>query len=148
MTDKIAQNACCNYPSGKDVCYSVYHSCANVIINGTQTVESYIHQNALPKGPYTQESAIWINSTNTWILNPNSYTPYNQTLKCPGYSNNTSSSATSAPSSTIFMAICLILVYIKICFNKFWNQFHLYIDVSPKSSSFTIGYWNFFFIWK
>jgi hypothetical protein len=43
MTDKIKAGACCSYPSDSAYkCFSVYHSCANVRINGTGT--------ALPPG--------------------------------------------------------------------------------------------------
>lgn len=36
MTDKIKDGSCCSYPSDSAYkCFSVYHSCANVRINGT-----------------------------------------------------------------------------------------------------------------
>jgi hypothetical protein len=36
MTDKITGGTCCEYPSSNSqtMCFSVYHSCANVVITG------------------------------------------------------------------------------------------------------------------
>lgn len=61
MTDKITYGTCCSYPTegGDPYCFSVYHSCANIRILGTQDPATYIanHQNP-PGGPYMRESAV------------------------------------------------------------------------------------------
>ena len=45
MTDK--ESSACNYPSsrGSPVCSSVYHSCADISINGSMTSTSWAHTN-------------------------------------------------------------------------------------------------------
>jgi hypothetical protein len=70
MTDKIGLGNQCTYPYGvvSNVCFSAYHSCSDVIINGTgdintfQSTYVYIPPagfNSRPTGNYTQESAAW-----------------------------------------------------------------------------------------
>lgn len=60
MTDKISMGDCCTYPNGDDECKSVYHSCANIKITGTQDPATYAANNKYsgPQGPYTQESVV------------------------------------------------------------------------------------------
>jgi len=72
MTDKIASGACCAYPAAigsTAVCDSVYHSCANVIITGTQKpadfAASYTYSG--PCGPYTQQSGVRIVHVKSWF---------------------------------------------------------------------------------
>jgi len=61
MTDKISQGTCCSYPVKKDVdlCLSVYHSCANLIITGTQDPMTYQHQNVQTSPIYRRETTVW-----------------------------------------------------------------------------------------
>jgi len=78
MTDKIPSGSCCTYPGGSDECFSVYHSCANIIITGANPPSQFSHSNAGPTGPYTQESGTWTYNGSTWWLTK--YTPYNPNL--------------------------------------------------------------------
>jgi hypothetical protein len=67
MTDKIQSGTCCPYPQGEDPCFSVYHSCANIVITGSQSVDSYAaayKYNGI-SGPYTQESIVRISECKT-----------------------------------------------------------------------------------
>lgn len=65
MTDKITAGTCCSYPTATTastipLCDSVYHSCANVIIQGKQKpadfAATYVYTG--PCGPYTQQSGV------------------------------------------------------------------------------------------
>lgn len=61
MTDKIPRGQCCNYPENKPLyCFSVYHSCANIVIKGSIPVWEYIRNYKYrgPCGPYTQQSGV------------------------------------------------------------------------------------------
>src|SRR5690554_7527570 len=65
MTDKIGAGACCSYPKASDIeksrCFSVYHSCANIVITGTQNPAEYLRQHENPPTyPYRRENTQWI----------------------------------------------------------------------------------------
>lgn len=70
MTDKIRSKACCSYPIDSFYkCFSVYHSCANVKINGTGS--------ALPAGlpkPQTQFFTKGEGSSTAYVENKSSKT--------------------------------------------------------------------------
>jgi hypothetical protein len=60
MTDKIADGTCCTYPGGTPSCNSVYHSCANIAISGSQDpaqfAESYNYTGL--SGPYAKGEGV------------------------------------------------------------------------------------------
>jgi len=68
MTDKIPIGDSCTYPTGANVCNSVYHSCANVIILGTINPPQWDYVYNPPPNwnypplhsPYTQETGTWV----------------------------------------------------------------------------------------
>jgi len=69
MTDKIPIGDSCTYPLGPNMCRSVYHSCANVIITGTISPPNWDYeynpppnwgQFPPPFSPYTQEVGVWV----------------------------------------------------------------------------------------
>eukprot|EP01129_Flabellula_baltica_P014817 TRINITY_DN7212_c0_g1_i1.p1 TRINITY_DN7212_c0_g1~~TRINITY_DN7212_c0_g1_i1.p1 ORF type:complete len:287 (+),score=47.11 TRINITY_DN7212_c0_g1_i1:31-861(+) len=89
MTDKNEDGSCCEYPEGGDGCVnSLYVSCANIRINGTQDVtewaNSYHYMGVC--GPYASEVGTWdpyelggkYNSSGTTLIFPN----------CAGYQRN------------------------------------------------------------
>ena len=136
MTDKIGLEECCNYYEGQDRCQSVYHSCADISINGSIPVKKYVHSNPPPQGPYTQESAEWTQVGNSWFLLKH-YTPYNHTAKCPGYPlyNSSTHAPTPPPQRSmgsvvgikflvlaiifaIGIIICLVILFINKRCNK------------------------------
>lgn len=59
MTDKIPSGSSCSYPTGTNVCFSVYHSCANVKITGSTPIDQWNYNYTGPTGPYTQQSGSW-----------------------------------------------------------------------------------------
>ncbi|EFC38007.1 predicted protein [Naegleria gruberi] len=78
MTDK--QSGCCSYPTTKtgnsELCGSVYHSCANIQINGTVELSNFKYNYTGPCGDYTQESSSWTKqSDDSWKLD-NMYTGF------------------------------------------------------------------------
>jgi len=100
MTDKLPQQkgTCCTYPNppkGKEIatgtilCFSVYHTCANVIITGKTPVDQYVHKYVGPCGPYGMKQATqWTELSNgDWhLVNPNYIPNINNT--CPGWDRN------------------------------------------------------------
>lgn len=73
MTDKITSGTCCSYPTtttttltGNPQCFSVYHSCANIVITGSKSIQEFMssggggggYNYTGPCGDYTQESAV------------------------------------------------------------------------------------------
>jgi hypothetical protein len=75
MTDKIAAGSCCRYPSGGVACNSVYHTCANIRINGTRT-SLPASNNTLPN-IWTQEGNIWTkNGTQNVYMFDRPYTSF------------------------------------------------------------------------
>jgi len=109
MTDKIGSGNCCPYPLApeSEMCFSVYHSCADIKISGSGDANNYVHTNPGPTGQYTQESAIWTQRSGSWYLD--SYVPYN-TSTCPPYIPTdppacTSSSSTTLPSLMLFILL-------------------------------------------
>jgi len=66
MTDKITKGTYCTDPNGSNPCLSVYHSCGNIVITGTQsmdavkcTPQSDWPNAKFPANNYTQESGTW-----------------------------------------------------------------------------------------
>eukprot|EP00179_Madagascaria_erythrocladioides_P002095 CAMPEP_0198315976 /NCGR_PEP_ID=MMETSP1450-20131203/6037_1 /TAXON_ID=753684 ORGANISM="Madagascaria erythrocladiodes, Strain CCMP3234" /NCGR_SAMPLE_ID=MMETSP1450 /ASSEMBLY_ACC=CAM_ASM_001115 /LENGTH=247 /DNA_ID=CAMNT_0044019105 /DNA_START=130 /DNA_END=870 /DNA_ORIENTATION=- len=65
MTDKIDDGTCCSYPTDSAYkCFSVYHTCANIKINGTAA--------ALPAAPVSDAAltTVWTKgegSTTAWV---------------------------------------------------------------------------------
>jgi hypothetical protein len=43
MVDKIPVNTSCPYPFGNKICFSVYHSCADIVITGKNSVDSFVN---------------------------------------------------------------------------------------------------------
>ncbi|KAG2374762.1 hypothetical protein C9374_010506 [Naegleria lovaniensis] len=75
MTDKITSGTCCSYPTASGSspqCFSVYHSCANIVITGTKSVQQFMssgYNYTGPCGDYTQEAATWTRqSDESWKL--------------------------------------------------------------------------------
>jgi len=92
MTDKLVTRGleCCSYPNsvvpGDTVCFSVYHSCANVDIRGKIPVIDYHHEYKGPCGPYNLNRATWNYLPNipTWIIADPNYAP-NLQNNCTGW---------------------------------------------------------------
>jgi len=83
MTDKIGDASCCPYPTGDGACFSVYHSCANVVIYGKDDPSKYRNTYTGPCGPYTQEHAEWVVDGDTNRLPPSS--PVFRAVNCTGF---------------------------------------------------------------
>jgi len=78
MTDKLRPTgSCCTYPNKTELCPSVYHSCANVQINGKTPIPQFSYTYKGPCGPYTQISATYLqNATSlSWYLEDPNYAP-------------------------------------------------------------------------
>jgi hypothetical protein len=103
MTDKITGGTCCPYPQGTGKCFSVYHSCANIVITGKTPTSQYTHQYTGPTGPYTQESSQWTyNSTKkTWEIGS-----YNVNTGC---ATPTPSKPSGNGSTSNFLSFVLLL---------------------------------------
>eukprot|EP01080_Neovahlkampfia_damariscottae_P003030 gene3030-5040_t len=109
MTDKIPKGSCCPYPTGTDKCFSVYHSCSNIIITGKTPVAQYTHKYTGPTGPYTQESGQWNYDTNnkTWTIG-------NYIVNTSCGSTPTTSPGNGNSASTPFISSLLIMFVITI----------------------------------
>jgi hypothetical protein len=63
MTDKIGAGTCCTYPPAG--CFSVYHSCSDISISGSQDPATWAASFSSPaggrRGAYTQEA------TSAWV---------------------------------------------------------------------------------
>ena len=80
MTDKILDNTCCQYNNNgrTGTCFSNYHSCANIYIDGTTPINQYNCSSIYPEWKrnnwgfqtYTQES-----SSNMWHIMDDTTTP-------------------------------------------------------------------------
>eukprot|EP01118_Nematostelium_gracile_P001782 TRINITY_DN1184_c0_g1_i1.p1 TRINITY_DN1184_c0_g1~~TRINITY_DN1184_c0_g1_i1.p1 ORF type:complete len:304 (-),score=56.73 TRINITY_DN1184_c0_g1_i1:76-936(-) len=71
MTDK-ENGRCCDYPNQKNEsrCSSVYHSCANIVIEGVNDPATFNHTRP-PVYSYAQESAEWTEVDSTfWFVRP------------------------------------------------------------------------------
>jgi len=101
MTDKITTGTCCPYPFGdsNEICFSVYHSCADVTITGSMDPDVFLasYKNPGPTGQYTQESGTWTQRNGGWWLD--SYTPFNPAT-CPAYNPQIPTNCTAYQSST------------------------------------------------
>jgi len=81
MTDKLAPVlSCCSYPQtlpGNSRCFSVYHSCANVVIKGTIPPDQYQHEYRGPCGPYNVNALpyVFLPEQNTWVIKDPNYVP-------------------------------------------------------------------------
>lgn len=73
MTDK--ESAACDYPTLKSAgskCSSVYHTCADISINGTVAAASYYHTNPTYTAYDLGESTTWTQDSNSkWYLASN-----------------------------------------------------------------------------
>jgi len=73
MVDIIPNGTSCTYPTGINVCPSVYHSCADIKINGKNSVDSFVNgynytnpscwENSTP-GVYSEISAVYTIDSN------------------------------------------------------------------------------------
>jgi hypothetical protein len=134
MTDKISTGACCSYPKsggGYSQCSSVYHSCANIKIQGgskplKELAKTYKYNGVC--GAYTQEPATYKSDTYGYsLVNTN---PISFTNKCTGFQLNCQTSTPPAETSTsnatttrqqlttfnigvtIILLYCIVLMYL------------------------------------
>jgi len=97
MTDKLSgqKATCCTYPDvpkGKEIangtilCFSVYHTCANINIPGSIPVDKYVHTYKGPCGPFSaKQAAPWKQeSTGDFALVDPNYAPGLKNT-CPGW---------------------------------------------------------------
>jgi len=98
MTDKISSGSCCDYPVGPNKCSSVYHSCANIVINGSQNLQDWVegYEYHGPCGPYTQESGAnaWYPYLDGWKYDPNQQGSF--ATSCDGFQLNCNGNPTSS----------------------------------------------------
>jgi len=107
MTDKISSGSCCEYPTAtvNPVCFSVYHSCANIVITGTQDPATWTPP-ATQRGPYGRESTQWTNMGNLNYKLTAPYTVVSNPETCPG-----SDLGSSASLSTFLLSLLVSLLY-------------------------------------
>jgi len=121
MTDKIPIGSNCTYPKGtNNICASVYHSCANVVIKGSIPPPQWQYEYNPPPhwtypppfSPYTQEVGTW---NNGWLAGQNNVpvgecsTEMNIQNENPTDDNNGTSGATTF-AIVVAAVACVALV--------------------------------------
>jgi len=110
MTDKIPQGSCCSYPEEKydPLCNSVYHSCANIRITGTEDPSTFQFVNNQIKGSYKRESTTWQSfGPNSFTLSGSYNVTYNPSTCLADYA--TSSNDRSRVGVGIIVGLLLII---------------------------------------
>jgi len=129
MVDKIAINTSCPYPTGNNKCFSVYHSCADIMITGKNSIESFANNYAFSfpscwqkdppvvSGIYSRIQADYtMNSNNISFLNYNASFGCSETM--PTYQYVYSNiliivTAIVVPISVILIVIVIVYFYKK-----------------------------------
>jgi len=129
MVDKIAINTSCPYPTGNNKCFSVYHSCADIMITGKNSIESFANYYAFSFPSCWQKdppvvSGIYSRIQANYTMNSNniSFLNYNASFGCseimPTYQYVYSNiliivTAIVVPISVILIVIVIVYFYKK-----------------------------------